>query len=137
MKAIATTLLGLLILAGCASTTSDTRDASGAKSSGTHEADADVTGRWLLDVVTDLGSGTATFVFRQDDGVLTGEYDGVFGPQLITGSINGDKVAFSFVADAGGQKETISYSGTVKQDSMSGDVALGNQGSGTFNGMRD
>ncbi len=137
MKAITTLLLCLSLLTGCASTTPGTGETSGAGASAAPGGNSDVTGQWRLDVVTDLGSGTATFVFRQAGGVLTGEYDGVFGPQSVTGTISGDKVAFSFIADAGGQKETIAYSGTVKGSSMSGDVALGDQGSGTFNGERE
>ena len=33
---------------------------------------ADISGKWTFDVETDLGSGTPTFVFKQDGEKLTG-----------------------------------------------------------------
>lgn len=136
MKAITALVFCSLLIAGCASTNPEARESSGADASTKPTEQIDVSGQWSLAVVTDLGSGTATFVFRQADGVLAGEYDGLFGIQPVTGTIKGDKVAFSFTAEAGGQEETIAYSGTVKQDSMTGNVQLGTQGSGTFEGTR-
>ena len=137
MKTIIAVAICLAIFAGCASTPTETRGSAGAENSAVPKEGTDITGHWLLDVVSSLGSGTATFDFKQAGETLTGEYSGMFGILPVTGTIKGDEIAFSFIADAGGQKETIAYSGTVKQNSMFGNVALGNQGSGTFNGTRN
>jgi hypothetical protein len=93
-----------------------------------------VSGWWSVAVESDLGSGTATFVFKQAKGTLTGEYEGLFGHLPVTGTINGNEIAFSFFVEE--QNATIAYKGTAQQDSMTGKVDLGGQGSGTFDGKR-
>jgi hypothetical protein len=40
---------------------------------------ADLTGTWTADVMLDVGSGTATFVFEQKGEILSGTYSGVLG----------------------------------------------------------
>ena len=62
---------------------------------------ADISGTWVLQVETSAGSGTPTFTFKQDAGKLTGHYAGALGEAAVTGTVNGEKVEFSFKASPG------------------------------------
>ena len=93
---------------------------------------ADVSGTWKVDVVLDAGSGTATFVFKQDGEKLTGTYKGVLGEADVTGTVKGDKIEFSF----SGQGVDAHYEGKVADDTMEGTCEYGQIGSGTFKGKK-
>jgi hypothetical protein len=93
---------------------------------------ADVTGTWKLNVVLDAGSGTATFVFKQDGEKLTGTYQGALGEAEVTGTVKGDAIEFSF----SGQGVDAHYEGKVADDMMEGTCEYGQVGSGTFKGRR-
>jgi hypothetical protein len=93
---------------------------------------ADVTGTWKVDVVLDAGSGTVTFVFKQDGEKLTGKYSGVLGEADVTGTVKGDKIVFSF----SGRGVDAHYAGKVTGDTMEGTCEYGQVGSGTFKGKK-
>jgi hypothetical protein len=93
---------------------------------------AEVTGTWKLDVVMDAGSGTATFVFKQDGEKLTGTYQGVLGEANVTGTVKEDKIEFSF----SGRGVDAHYGGKVTGDTMEGTCEYGQVGSGTFKGKK-
>ena len=58
----------------------------------------DVSGKWTFNVETDAGSGSPTFVFKQDGEKLTGTYSGMFGTADLAGTVKGDGIEFSFEA---------------------------------------
>lgn len=95
-----------------------------------------ISGTWDFQVETDLGSGAPVITFEQQGENLTGQYRGTFGELPVTGTLKGNQINFSFVTDANGQDETVSYSGTVEQNVMRGEIQLGGAGSGTFSGKR-
>jgi hypothetical protein len=91
---------------------------------------ADVSGTWSAAVVLDAGSGTATFVFQQQDSTLSGTYSGVLGEAKVTGTVTGDKVEWSF---DGGQAGKVSFQGTLEGPArMKGTAEYGLLGKGTF-----
>ncbi|HXP85474.1 MAG TPA: hypothetical protein VN841_12180 [Bryobacteraceae bacterium] len=91
---------------------------------------ADLTGTWSADVVLDAGSGTATFVFKQDGEKLTGSYSGTLGKSTVTGTVKGDKAEWSFDIDQVGK---ATYTGTLDGSTkMKGAVVYGVLGKGTF-----
>jgi hypothetical protein len=101
------------------------------------QAKINVSGQWVLDVQTDQGGGSPTFVFKQDGEKLTGKYSGLFGEAEITGTVKGQSINFSFSGDAQGTAVKVTYEGTVESnDSMKGKVDLGGVGQGTFTGKR-
>ena len=57
---------------------------------------ADITGAWEFNVETDMGSGNPSFTFKQDGTKLTGDYSGQLGSAPLTGTVEGDKVEFTF-----------------------------------------
>jgi hypothetical protein len=91
---------------------------------------ADVSGTWAAAVTLDAGSGTATFVFKQDGDKLTGTYTGQVGTANVTGTIKGPDIEWSF---EGGQAGKISYKGKIDdKGKMTGTVQYGELGKGTF-----
>ena len=94
--------------------------------------EVDVTGTWRLLVELDLGSGEATFVFKQEAESLTGTYEGLFGTADVTGTIEGNQIEFRFGSDVA---EAV-YIGTVDGDTMKGTCDYGGVGEGTWEGKR-
>jgi hypothetical protein len=99
-------------------------------------AQANLTGKWVLNVQTDAGSGTPTVTLKQDGDKLTGHYSGQLGETDITGSVKGNEFTFGFSGDAQGQQFKVTYTGTVEKDTMKGTLDLGGMASGTFTGKK-
>lgn len=99
-------------------------------------AQANLTGKWVLQVQTDAGSGTPTVTLEQNGDRLTGHYSGQLGEADLTGSVKGNDFTFSFAGEAQGQQFKVIYSGTVEKDTMKGTVDLGGLASGTFTGKK-
>ena len=95
-----------------------------------------VTGTWTMEVQTAMGSGSPTFTLTQEGGTITGTYEGYFGEVPVAGTIEGNEVTLSIEVSAQGQDMKIDYVGTVDGDTMSGRVAFGELGEGTFEGTR-
>jgi hypothetical protein len=97
----------------------------------------DVTGNWTFQVVTDAGSGSPTFVFKQIGEKLTGTYSGLFGTAELNGTVKGDDIEFFFEAGTADQKAKIVYKGKIESATrMKGSADLGGMGSGTWSGTR-
>jgi hypothetical protein len=102
-----------------------------------HSGDgASVAGSWDLRVETSAGTGTPTLVLEQDGSKLTGIYTGRFGPQPLTGNIDGDQINFAFDVSGPMGSAKVVYSGTVDGDTMSGTMQMGAMAGGTFSGRR-
>ena len=93
----------------------------------------DLSGRWVLSVELDAGSGDAVFVLEQDGTEISGSYTGVLGEQQVTGSLDGDTFEWSFSSEAG----RVQFSGTIDGDAVRGTCTYGQLGEGTFVGERD
>ena len=92
----------------------------------------DVTGTWVLSVQLDAGTGDATFVLSQEEGEISGTYEGVLGEQQVSGTIEGTEFEWTFNSEAG----RIRFSGTVDGDAMTGSCSYGQLGEGSFEGER-
>lgn len=97
---------------------------------------ADVSGTWAVEVVTDQGTGTPTFILKQDGEKLSGQYKGQFGEAPVTGTIAGSDISFSVDINVQGTSARLTYKGTVEGDTMKGTVTLGEMGTATFKGTR-
>lgn len=98
---------------------------------------ADLSGTWKFTVETEQGSGTPTFVLKQDGENLSGTYSGMLGEAKVTGTVKGAQVVIRFDAEMGGEKLKIEYSGEVESASrMKGKVQFGDYGSGTWTAAR-
>lgn len=97
----------------------------------------DLTGDWVFEVKTDFGTGSPTFVFKQDGEKLTGTYKGALGEAPVEGSVSGKSFRFTFTGRAQGNELTVTYEGEAETaDSVKGKLDLGGMGSGTFTGKR-
>lgn len=95
---------------------------------------ADISGTWNADVVLDAGSGSATFVLKQDGEKLTGSYSGALGEAKVTGSVKGSDVEWTFDHDEAGK---VVYKGKLEGDSkIKGTVEYGQLGKGSFNASK-
>ena len=85
---------------------------------------------------TDAGTGTPTVTFKQEGQKLSGRYVGMFGESSLTGGVKDKAFTFSVKVDAQGNAVTITYTGTVEQNAISGRVTFGDLGEGTFTGKK-
>jgi hypothetical protein len=102
------------------------------------QAKTDLTGKWLFEVQTDAGTGTPTVTFKQDGEKLSGHYSSqTLGEADLTGTVKGDQVHFTFMADLGGQAAPVTYDATVQgKDAMKGTIDIAGLATGTFTGKR-
>lgn len=92
-----------------------------------------VSGTWIMNVQTDAGSGSPTFVLKQDTEKITGSYTGQLGDSQVTGTLKGNVIHLEFSI----QGNLITYDGTVASSTeMSGKVNLADMASGTFTGKK-
>ena len=91
---------------------------------------ADISGTWSASVELDAGSGTATFVLKQEGDHLSGSYSGALGEAKVTGSVKGDDVEWSFETEDAGK---VVYKGKLEGASkIKGTAEYGQLGKGTF-----
>lgn len=94
---------------------------------------ADVSGSWEAQVETTAGSGSPSFVFKQEGEKLTGSYSGALGQAQLTGTVKGDSIEFTFEVSPQGDKVKVIYKGTLKNaTSMGGTMAVESLGEGTW-----
>jgi len=108
-----------------------------AVTSGSAQNKADVSGKWLFQVQTGAGSGSPTMEFKQDGDKLTGHYSGQLGEADLKGTVKGNTIEFSFSTETQGFHLESTYSGTIDEDTMKGNVAITGLGTeGTFTAKR-
>jgi len=102
------------------------------------QAKVDLTGKWIFDVKTDAGTGTPTVTFKQDGEKLSGHYSSqTLGEADLTGTVKGQNVHFTFMADLGGQAAPVTYDATIEnKDAMKGTIDIAGLAGGTFTGKR-
>lgn len=93
----------------------------------------DITGTWVMEVQTDAGSGSPTFVLKQESEKITGTYTGQLGDSQVTGTLKGNVIHLEFSI----QGNLITYDGTISTSKeMSGKVNLAEMASGIFKGKK-
>lgn len=99
--------------------------------------DVDVSGTWNMTVQSQQGTTNPTVTLQQDGQTLTGRYSSqTLGDADVTGSVDGNEVTFSFTAAMGGQSIPATYTATVEDDEMSGDLNLAGQAAASFTATR-
>ena len=96
------------------------------------------TGTWTITITLGGQDVPATLTLQQQGQNLTGSVQGSFGTsQVASGSCSatGD-VQFSTSGEVNGQTVEANFSGTVKGNSMQGNVSVNGMGDGTFIGTR-
>jgi hypothetical protein len=98
--------------------------------------DVDLTGDWMLTVESPNGTGERQVTFVQDGTELSGEIASSRAAGPLSGTVEGDQIAFVAIVMMDSGPFEITYTGTVTGDEMEGAVAFGSYGSGTFKGHR-
>lgn len=92
-----------------------------------------ISGTWVMNVQTDAGSGSPTFVLKQEAEKITGTYTGQLGDSAVSGTLKGNVIHLEFSI----QGNLIKYDGTVSSSTeMSGKVNLADMAMGTFAGKK-
>ena len=87
---------------------------------------ANVSGRWDVDIRYAAGAATHTIHLQQDGNRLGGIHRGDFQTRDISGAISGDRVTLaSIVTERHGDSLVYRFSGTVNGGSMTGSLDLG------------
>jgi hypothetical protein len=95
-----------------------------------------VTGMWDLAVETPQGTMSLSAAFKQDGEKLTGTQSSQMGEVALEGSVKGTDIAFVVVINMQGQDLTITYTGKIDGDTMSGAVDFGGFGSSTWSAQK-
>lgn len=98
----------------------------------------DLTGRWLLAVVTDNGTGYPVLEITQDGDKISGTYtSNAMGSRSIAGTVRGDTVSFVLSASGAGEGVVLTYTAhIVTADSLNGMVDFAGMGGASFTGRR-
>lgn len=142
------TLAATTLIAACASTPKQAAPAAPAKAAAPAApaapaaaakpagAAANVTGTWDLNVETPMGSRPMKLNAVQNGTALTGAIASPQGDMPITGTVNGNDIAFMMKVNAQGMDLQIDYKGTVDGATMKGNAKFGEFGEGTFTGKK-
>ena len=104
--------------------------------------DIDVTGDWEMTSQTPRGERTQTIHIERDGEKLTVTMQGGFrggqegGEITAEGTIQGDKVEWSFSRSTPRGDFTVKYTGTVDGDTMAGEVDRGQGGTSPWTAKR-
>ena len=122
MKKLAVLVAMLLVVAPATLGAQDTQK----------EKAVDVTGVWESTVESPQGTLVSTATYKQDGETLTGTHVGQAGELALKGTVKGTVITYQITVDMGGQQLTITYSGNVDGDRISGTADFGGMGSATW-----
>jgi hypothetical protein len=99
-------------------------------------AQKSVAGEWDAEFNTPGGAQPLKLILKVEGEKLTGTAKRSRGDVPITGTIKGDDISFAYTVDYNGNAMTISFSGKVKGDAMSGTVSFNDQASDNWSAKR-
>jgi hypothetical protein len=99
-------------------------------------AQKSVAGEWDAEFNTPGGAQPLKLILKVEGEKLTGTAKRSRGDVPITGTIKGDDISFAYTVDYIGNAMTISFSGKVKGDAMSGTVSFNDQASDNWSAKR-
>lgn len=95
-----------------------------------------VAGEWDGSFNTPGGARPIKFVFKVDGEKLTGVAKRSSGDVPLSGTIKGADIAFGYTINYGGRDLTLSYTGKVTGDNMSGTVSFGGNAEESWSAKR-
>ena len=99
-------------------------------------AQASVAGDWDGSFNTPGGARPFKLILKVDGEKLSGTVKRANGDVPLAGTIKGDVINFSYTISYGGNDLTLSYSGKVVGDAMSGTVSFGGNAEDTWSAKR-
>ncbi len=94
--------------------------------------EVNVTGDWALTFTTPRGEMTQDVNFEQEGENLTVTMQGRRGEITGEGTIKGNEIEWTLTRSTPRGEFTMTYTGTVEGDTMSGEVQMGDFGSGEW-----
>lgn len=99
--------------------------------------EVDVTGDWQMTVETPRGEMASEVHFDQDGENLTVTMVGPGGDEITgEGSVEGNEIEWTVTRSTPRGEMTMTYTGIVEGDTMSGEVKMGNFGSARWEAAR-
>ena len=95
-----------------------------------------IAGQWDAEFNTPGGPQPLTLIFKVDGEKLTGTAKRSRGDVALTGTIKGDDITFGYTIDYNGNAVTLTFTGKVKGDTMSGTVSFNDQASDSWSAKR-
>lgn len=93
-------------------------------------------GTWNITMQSPMGARDVNAELKQNGSAIEGSFSGPQGSAPVSGTIDGANINFAAtIAGPMGQME-LKFGGTLDGDSMSGTVAFGAFGSGSFTGKK-
>ncbi|MEO6398146.1 MAG: hypothetical protein ABIP13_06725 [Tepidiformaceae bacterium] len=83
-----------------------------------------------------MGAREATADFTADGDTLGGTFGGAAGSVPLAGTVDGDTAKWSATVNSPVGQMELKFDGKVEGEALSGSVAFGAFGSGTFTGVR-
>jgi hypothetical protein len=98
--------------------------------------EASLTGEWSATVMAPRGALEYTMYLTQEGPRVTGYLQSQYGEIPLKGTVNGDQVKMTWTMMDGSKEVSVTMTGTVKGDTISGTATLGNVGDGAFRAER-
>ena len=96
-----------------------------------------VDGTYNIEVTTQRGVRPSKLTLKTDGDSLSGTYGGQQGEQPFSGgTVSGNDLSWSVKMSGPMGEMQLNFKGTVSGDEISGEVQMGNFGSGAFKGKR-
>jgi hypothetical protein len=92
----------------------------------------DVSGTWDVDVEYEVGTARHKLFLTAEGNRITGFHEGWAYQGDLMGEINGSEVKFRSSLPADGNKLSYTFTGTVSEETISGDLGLGEYGRGRW-----
>jgi hypothetical protein len=95
-----------------------------------------VDGTYQIEVDTPMGKMDEKLIFKTEGNVLTGKVESQMGTYDFTGKVHGDKFNWDSEIEGPMGKIQLTFTGTVTDDIIAGDIKAGAFGSSPFKGKR-
>jgi hypothetical protein len=92
----------------------------------------DVTGSWESTVESPQGTLSSVATYKQEGESLTGTHVGQMGEVPLKGTVKGNQIAYTITIDMQGQQFTITYSGKIEGDAITGTADFGGMATGKW-----
>ena len=103
---------------------------------GSASAQKTIAGDWDAVFNTPGGPQPLKLIFKVDGEKLTGTAKRSRGDVPLTGTIKGEDITFAYTVDYNGNGITLTFTGKVKGDAMSGSVSFNDQASDEWSAKR-
>jgi len=95
-----------------------------------------IDGKWNITMQSPMGAREATAEFTAAGSELSGSFGGAAGTVPLGGTVDGDKASWAAKVPSPMGEMELKFDGNVDGDALTGNVAFGAFGSGTFTGTR-